>query len=34
MDFANIHHLMVVPLLSGSGIRMKSAEAMASGIPV
>jgi len=34
MDFANMHHLMVVPLLSGSGIRMKIAEAMASGIPV
>ena len=34
MDFANRHHLMAVPLLSGSGIRMKIAEAMVSGIPV
>jgi len=34
MEFANAHHLMAVPLLSGSGIRMKIAEAMVSGIPV
>ena len=34
MAFANRHHLMAVPLLSGSGIRMKIAEAMVSGIPV
>ncbi|MCG9910939.1 MAG: glycosyltransferase [Flavobacteriales bacterium] len=34
MEFANTHHLMAVPLISGSGIRMKIAEAMVSGIPV
>ena len=34
MEFANLHHLMAVPLISGSGIRMKIAEAMVSGIPV
>lgn len=34
MTFANAHHLMAVPLISGSGIRMKIAEAMVSGIPV
>ena len=34
MGFAAQHHLMTVPLLSGSGIRMKIAEAMVSGIPV
>lgn len=34
MAFAQKHHLMAVPLLSGSGIRMKIAEAMVSGIPV
>lgn len=34
MEFANRHHLMAVPILSGSGIRMKIAEAMVSGIPV
>jgi glycosyltransferase involved in cell wall biosynthesis len=34
MDFASGFHAMAVPLLSGSGIRMKIAEAMVSGIPV
>jgi glycosyltransferase involved in cell wall biosynthesis len=34
MDFAAGFHAMAVPLLSGSGIRMKIAEAMVSGIPV
>lgn len=34
MEFAGDYHLMAVPLISGSGIRMKIAEAMVSGIPV
>ena len=34
MEFASGFHAMAVPLLSGSGIRMKIAEAMVSGIPV
>lgn len=34
MEFAQAHHIMAVPLISGSGIRMKIAEAMVSGIPV
>lgn len=33
-DFMHQHGVMIVPILSGSGIRIKSLEAMALGVPI
>ena len=33
-DFMHQHGIMIVPILSGSGIRIKSLEAMALGVPI